>query len=117
MSVMYKDMKAGRNGAAMSGSMDIKAAGGEVVAQPVHEYTAREIKDIRRACGLTQLQFAAFMGVSNKTIEAWESGRNTPVGPACRLLAFAEKDPRYPYSSGLLSVHGAACGHTGKKNG
>ena len=36
--------------------------------------------------GMTQSVFAAYMGVSKKTVEAWEGGRTHPTGPACRLL-------------------------------
>ena len=30
--------------------------------------------------------FASYMGVSKKTVEAWECGRTHPTGPAFRLL-------------------------------
>lgn len=30
--------------------------------------------------------FAYYMGVSKKTVEAWERGTNSPSGSACRLL-------------------------------
>ena len=39
---------------------------------------------------MTQRVFANYMGVSPKTVEAWESGINHPVGPACRLLSLLE---------------------------
>ena len=35
---------------------------------------------------MTQAVFASYMGVSKKTVEAWESGKTHPTGPACRLL-------------------------------
>ena len=40
---------------------------------------------------MTQKIFADYMGVSPKTVEAWESGINHPVGPACRLLSLLER--------------------------
>jgi len=43
------------------------------------------------------------MGVSVKTVEAWESGRNHPNGTACRMLALTRKDPDLPFTSGVLS--------------
>lgn len=61
---------------------------------PVREYEASEIKEIRNGLGMTQAVFALFMGVSKKTVEAWESGRNMPDGPARRLLAMAQADPK-----------------------
>ena len=45
---------------------------------PVVRYSASDIKKIRQDAGLTQALFAAYMGVSLKTVEAWESG-NTPA--------------------------------------
>lgn len=49
-------------------------------------YTADEVKKIRHSTGLTQNLFAKWLGVSTRTVEAWESGRNTPSGPSSRLL-------------------------------
>ena len=43
-----------------------------------------------------------YMGVSAKTVEAWEAGRNQPSGTACRLLAITKKDPMFPKSSGIV---------------
>ena len=53
---------------------------------PPATYTAEEVKEIRRSTGLTQNLFAKWLGVSTRTVEAWESGRNTPSGPSSRLL-------------------------------
>ena len=53
---------------------------------PVTEYSNKEIRDIRMKAGMTQSVFAAYMGVSKKTVEAWEGGRTHLIGPACRLL-------------------------------
>ncbi|MBQ9376556.1 MAG: transcriptional regulator [Schwartzia sp.] len=53
---------------------------------PVGEFSADEIKSIRRSAGVPQSLFAKFFGVSTKTVEAWEAGRNKPSGPSSRLL-------------------------------
>ena len=45
-----------------------------------------EIREIRMRAGMTQGVFASYMGVSKKTVEAWECGRTHPTGPAFRLL-------------------------------
>lgn len=66
----------------------------EKVFAPVREYEASEIKAIRNGLGMTQAVFALFMGVSKKTVEAWEAGRNMADGPARRLLAMAQADPK-----------------------
>lgn len=57
---------------------------------PVKKYDKTEIRRIRESCGISQSMFANCMGVSKKTIEAWEYGKNTPTGPACRLLYILE---------------------------
>ena len=41
---------------------------------------------------MTQAVFADYMGVSPKTIEAWELGRTHPTGPANRLLDILASD-------------------------
>ena len=46
----------------------------------------KEIKKIREDLNLTQKNFAFVLGVSPKTVEAWESCRNIPQGTAQRFL-------------------------------
>ena len=41
---------------------------------------------------MSQKIFASYMGVSDKTVEAWEAGTNHPSGSASRLLSMIEKD-------------------------
>ncbi len=53
-----------------------------------------EIRDIRLRQHMTQKTLAAVLGVSNKTVEAWESGKNVPEGPAQRLLELMKKDDK-----------------------
>ena len=55
--------------------------------EPLQTFSANKIKEIRHRTGLTQSLFAKWFGVSTKTIEAWEAGRNHPSGPSSRLLA------------------------------
>ena len=35
---------------------------------------------------MSQRIFAGYLGVSDKTVEAWEAGTNRPSGAACRIL-------------------------------
>lgn len=70
---------------------------------PVDAFTPQEIKDIRKNTGLTQVLFAQYMGVSVKTVESWESGRNHPEGAACRLLSLTKNDPNFPQKSGIIA--------------
>ena len=57
---------------------------------PVREYTAEDIKKIRKKTGTTQGFLANWLGVSKKTVQAWESGRNIPNGASARLLSLLE---------------------------
>jgi putative transcriptional regulator len=61
------------------------------VIAPVTKYSNSQIKSIRNKAGMTQTVFANYMGVSKKTVEAWELGRTHPTGPACRLLSILDK--------------------------
>lgn len=54
--------------------------------EPPAVCSAEDIKKIRHGTGLTQGMFARWFGVSPRTVEAWEAGRNTPSGPSNRLL-------------------------------
>ncbi len=72
--------------------------------QPVDSFAPEEIKKIRNSTGLTQVLFAKFIGVSVKTVEAWESGRNRPEGAACRLLSMTQSDPTFPLRSGIITT-------------
>ena len=63
-----------------------------VTVVPVKEYTAEEVKKIRNSTGMSQKTFASYLGVSDKTVEAWEAGTNHPSGAASRLLSMMEMD-------------------------
>ena len=58
----------------------------KVQIMPLPNYRGKEIKKIRETLELTQIVFADLLGVSIKTVEAWESGKNVPRGPAQRML-------------------------------
>src|SRR5512134_3695555 len=47
----------------------------------------------RLKSGLTQAQFAALLGVSQRTLEQWEQGRRQPSGAARTLIKLAELYP------------------------
>ena len=70
--------------------------------EPVRSFSSKEVRDIRISVNLTQIAFAAVLGVSKKTVEAWECGRNTPSGSACRLLSMMEKAPDLPEKYGFV---------------
>lgn len=64
----------------------------KIVVSPLNVYSCTCIKSIRQKHGMTQRIFAEALGVSIKTIEAWESGKNTPSGCANRMLELLEQD-------------------------
>lgn len=74
----------------------IKARSNVISIEPIQKFDAVEIKEIRTQLGMTQCLFAGFMGVSTKTVEAWEAGINVPSGPASRILAMVKNDPQLP---------------------
>lgn len=39
--------------------------------EPVKEYTAEDIKNIRKKTGTSQVFLAKWLGVSKKTVQAW----------------------------------------------
>jgi len=55
---------------------------------------ASDVATIRKQLGLSQEQFASFMGVSVATLRNWEQKRREPRGPARSLLLVAAKKPR-----------------------
>jgi putative transcriptional regulator len=50
----------------------------ELTIKPVDIFNTEDIRQIRQRTGLSQVMFAGSLGVSPKTVEAWESGRNFP---------------------------------------
>jgi len=64
----------------------------KVTVSPLHKYSAEEIKAIRLNQSMTQRLFAEAIGVSVKTVEAWEAGTNRPSGIASRMLEFVKQD-------------------------
>jgi putative transcriptional regulator len=51
------------------------------------------VRDLRRRARLTQLEFAARLGVPVETIRNWEQGKRLPRGPARALLAVIAHAP------------------------
>ena len=79
----------------------------KVTVEPVKVYEADEVKKIRNSTGMSQKIFASYMGVSDKTVEAWEAGINHPSGAASRLLSMIEKDRelivKFPFVKNAVS--------------
>jgi putative transcriptional regulator len=99
---LFEEIKAGLNEAIEYEKGNLKANSRTLTITPIEEFTASEIKDIRKNTGMTQALFAKYLGVSLKTVEAWEAGRNQPNGTACRMLSITKKDPQFPKRSGIV---------------
>lgn len=100
---VYSEIKLGLEQAIEYEKGNLKAKSTTLSILPVDSFTSAEIKQIRKDTGLTQSVFAKYMGVSVKTVEAWEAGRNHPDGAACRLLAITRANPSFPISSGIIA--------------
>lgn len=60
---------------------------------------ALQIKEIRKATGMTQAKFAALIDVQLGTLRNWEQGRRQPTGPAKALLKAIHNDPVHVLSA------------------
>jgi putative transcriptional regulator len=57
------------------------------------EYNPSAIKTVRNKTQMTQKVFSDLLGVSVRTVEAWETGKSHPNGSARRLLQLIEQKP------------------------
>ena len=90
MSEYFKGLVQGLNEAIAIERGELEGRKTKYQIDPVKSYKKEEIKAIRNNAGMTQRVFADYMGVSPKTVEAWENGKNHPTGSACRLLSILE---------------------------
>lgn len=53
---------------------------------------AVDVAEVRASLKMTQKNFAEILGVSPRTVEAWESGRSTPTPTAKKLMYLIRED-------------------------
>lgn len=91
MSDIYESIMTGLREAVEDAKSDKKILKRRMVTiVPVKSYSADEVKNIRSQTGMSQKMFAGYMGVSVKTVEAWEAGTNHPSGSSSRILSMME---------------------------
>ena len=59
----------------------------------LEEMDADAIRKLRQKLHLSVALFADVLGVSSKTVNAWESGRNVPQGSSLRLMNMLSRYP------------------------
>lgn len=68
-------------------------AKGEPKAGVAHIPNEIDTARIRRKVRMSQNQFAAYIGVSVRTIQEWEQGRVVPSGAARAFLTVIDREP------------------------
>jgi len=63
-----------------------KAVAEKILTEPA-------VRELRLRAKLTQVEFAARLGVPLETIRNWEQGKRSPRGPARALLAVIAREP------------------------
>ncbi len=66
---------------------------------PVETSPLPAVRDLRRRAQLTQIEFAARLGVPVETIRNWEQGKRAPRGPARALLAVIAHSPETVFAA------------------
>ena len=92
MTTLFEDLQEGLTQAISHAKGEGSARVITYKIDPVEEYDCNRIRQIRIDADMTQRVFAEYLGVSVKTVEAWERGRTHPTGPAYRLMSFLVKD-------------------------
>lgn len=96
---MTGDYSRGASGFLIEGGRIVELRDGrEFPVQPAANPAPAEpgtlaVRDLRRRACLTQMEFAAKLGVPVETIRNWEQGKRAPRGPARALLAVIAHAP------------------------
>lgn len=99
----YEDIVAGLNEAIEYKKGNVKLRTVKMSVASLPEMDSSKIKAIRSSLDMPPFMFAAIMGVSVKTVEAWETGKSAPSGAARRMLSLLQADPELPQKYGIVS--------------
>jgi len=69
-----------------------------VLPPPPKPMSGTEVRKLRGALNCSQAVFAYSLNVSTKLVQAWESKRRHPEGPALLLLRLVEKQPNLAFA-------------------
>ena len=69
------------------------------LSPPPVDAGAPPVRELRRRARLTQIEFAARLGVPVETIRNWEQGKRMPRGPARALLALIARAPESVFAT------------------
>lgn len=95
MNKAFNEIMQGLTEAVQYENGNLKAHTNKVTVTPIAAFTPEQIRKLRLSLKLSQSVFSNVLGVSQKTVEAWESGRNIPNGSALRMMDCLEKDPAF----------------------
>jgi putative transcriptional regulator len=88
----YDELKQSLEEAVAFKKGDRRKARVSVCELPIPEYKSSDVVRLRSKLRLSQRSLAIVLGVSPRTVEAWEIGRNKPSGSARNLLYLIELD-------------------------
>lgn len=88
----YESLKAGLEDAVAFINGDRSRGKVVVRGNCVPEYKANDVARTRKDLNMSQRALANALGVSTRTVEAWEAGKNEPSGAARHLLFLLDND-------------------------
>jgi putative transcriptional regulator len=89
--LLERDAKRNIGEEMLAAAREMKA--GVTRSHRVHRFRVSDVAQTRTSVGLSQQKFARVLGVSARTLQAWEQGQRTPSGAARSLLAIAKRRP------------------------
>jgi len=75
------------------GEAEAHLRGEDVPGLVVHIPAEIDVAAIRQTIGLSQIEFADWIGVPERMVKNWEEGRRVPQGPVRVLLTIIRKEP------------------------
>lgn len=61
----------------------------------IYEFPATDVRPLRKSLGMTQVEFADELGVTQALVSRWETGHMNPTGPAAKLLQLLKRGVRF----------------------